>query len=176
MALKRSEERLRVLFEYAPTAYLLYDLEGTLLDVNKAADGIRGYKKEELIGSNHFNLKILLLEQKPNADAFLAMHVQGQPIERDERILIRKDGNKVIEELRAFSVKIEDRTLVLCSALDITKRKRAEEALVTKNRELRREINNRRRVENALKRSEQKYKEITDFLPDQIYEYVRILN
>ena len=102
--------------------------------------------------------------------------MQGQPIDLDERILIRKDGNKVIVELIAFPVKIEDRTLVLCSTLDITARKRAEEALVTKNRELMREINNRRRVENALKRSEQKYNEITDFLPDQIYEYIRILN
>jgi len=176
VALKKSEERLRVLFEYAPNAYFLYDLEGNLLDVNKAAEEISGYKKDELIGTNHFNLKILPLEQKPKADAFLAKHVQGQPIDLDERILIRKDGNKVIAELRAFTVKIEDRTLVLCSALDITKRKRAEEALVTKNRELMREINNRRRVENALKRSEQKYKEITEFLPDQIYEYIRILN
>jgi len=175
-ALKRSEERLRVLFEYAPNAYFLYDLEGNLLDVNKAAEGISGYKKDEVIGKNLFNLKILPPEQKPKADAFLAKNIQGQPIERDERILIRKDGNKVIVELRAFPVKIEDRTLVLCSALNITKRKRAEEALVTKNRELMREINNRRRVEHALKRSEQKYKEITDFLPDQIYESIRILN
>jgi PAS domain S-box-containing protein len=174
MELKRSEERLRVLFEYAPNAYFLYDLEGNLLDVNKAAEGISGYKKEEVIGKNLFDLKILPSEQKPKADAFLAK--QGLPIDPDERILNRKDGNKVIVELRAFPVKIEDRTLVLCSALDITKRKRAEEALVTKNRELMREINNRRRVENALKKSEQKYKEITDFLPDQIYEYIRILN
>ena len=146
------------------------------MNVNKAAEGISAYKKDEVIGTIYFNLKILPPEQKSKADAFLAMHVQGQPIDRDERILIRKDGNKVIVELRAFSVKIEDRTLILCSALDITKRKRAEEALVTKNRELRREINNRRRVENALKRSEQKYKEITDFLPEQIYEHIRILN
>ncbi|MEA2052002.1 MAG: PAS domain S-box protein [Euryarchaeota archaeon] len=176
VALKRSEERLRVLFEYAPNAYFLYDLEGNLLDVNKAAESISGYKKEEVIGKNLFNLKILPPEQKPKADAFLAKPVQGQPRDSGERILTRKEGNKVIVELKAFPVKIEDRTLVLCSTLDITARKRAEEALVTKNRELVPEINNRRRVENALKRSEQKYKEITDFLPDQIYEYIRILN
>jgi len=174
--LKRSEERLRVLFEYAPNAYFLYNLEGNVLDVNKAAERISGYKKEEVIGKNLFDMKILPPEQKPKADAFLAKHVQGQPSDSSELILNRKDGNKVIVELRAFSVKIEDRTLVLCSTLDITARKRAEEALVTKNRELMREINNRRQVENALKRSEQKYKEITDFLPDQIYEYIRILN
>lgn len=176
VALKRSEERLRVLFDCAPNAYFLYDLEGNLLDVNKAAERISGYKKEEVIGKNLFNLKILPPEQKPKADAFLAKHMQGQPSDPRERILTRKDGNKVTVELRSFSVKLEDRTLVLCSTLDITARKRAEEALVTKNRELMREINNRRRVENALKKSEQKYKEITNFLTDQIYEYIRIIN
>ena len=175
-ALKRSEERLRILFEYAPNAYLLYDSEGNVLDVNKAAEKICGYKKDEIIGKNIFNLKILPRDQKPKSDAFLAKHGHGQPGDSRELILNRKDGNKVIVELRAFSVTVEDRTLVLCSALDITARKRAEDALVTKNRELMREINNRRRVESALKKSEKKYKEITEFLPDQIYDYIRILN
>jgi len=67
--LKRSEERLRVLFEYAPNAYFLYDLEGNLLDVNKVAEGISGYNKDEVIGKNLFDLKILPPEQKPKADA-----------------------------------------------------------------------------------------------------------
>lgn len=175
-ALKRSEERLRALFEYAPNAYFLYDLEGNLLDVNKAAERLSGHKKEEVIGKNLFDLKILPPEQKPKAYAFSLKPVQEQPIDPHELILTRKDGKKVTVELRAFTVKIEDRTLVLCSTLDITARKRAEEALVTKNLELMREINNRRQVENALKKSEQKYKEITEFLPDQIYDYIRIIN
>jgi PAS domain S-box-containing protein len=174
--LKRSEERLRVLFDYAPNAYFLYDVEDTLLDVNKAAEELSGYNKDEVIGKNLFDLKILSPEQKLKADAFLAKNVQGQPVDPCELILIRKDGKRAIVELRAFPVKIEDRTIVLCSAVNITERKRAEEALVNKNRELMREINNRRRVEAALKKSEQKYREIAEFLPDQIYEYIRILN
>ena len=37
-ALKNSEERLRVLFEFAPDAYYLNDLKGNFIDGNNAAE------------------------------------------------------------------------------------------------------------------------------------------
>ncbi len=46
---ERSEERFRVLFEYAPDAYYLNDLTGTFVDGNKAAEEMTGYEKEEMI-------------------------------------------------------------------------------------------------------------------------------
>lgn len=38
--LKNSEERLRILFEFAPDAYYLNDLKGRFIDGNKAAEEI----------------------------------------------------------------------------------------------------------------------------------------
>ena len=45
--LTSSEERLRILFEYAPDAYYLNDLKGNLIDGNKAAENLMGYKRKE---------------------------------------------------------------------------------------------------------------------------------
>ena len=43
--LKSSEERLNILFEYAPDAYFLYDLKGIFIDGNKAAEDLGGIYK-----------------------------------------------------------------------------------------------------------------------------------
>ena len=47
-ALRNSEHRSRILFEYAPDAYSLYDLQGKFVDGNKAAEALSGYQREEL--------------------------------------------------------------------------------------------------------------------------------
>ncbi|MEM3527415.1 MAG: PAS domain S-box protein, partial [Candidatus Bathyarchaeia archaeon] len=45
--IKYSDEHLKIFFDYAPDAYYLLDSEGTLVDANKAAERLTGYKKEE---------------------------------------------------------------------------------------------------------------------------------
>jgi len=127
--LKNSEERLKILFEFAPDAYYLNDFKGNFIDGNKAAEEVTGYKREELIGKNFLNLKLLPLAQLPKAAAVLAKNVLGQPSGPDEFTLNRKDGGQVVLEIRTYPVKIKDKTLVLGIAHDVTGRKRAEEEL-----------------------------------------------
>jgi len=43
--LKSSEERLKILFDYAPDAYYLSDLKGNFIDGNIAAQKLMGYNK-----------------------------------------------------------------------------------------------------------------------------------
>ncbi|MDI6811364.1 MAG: PAS domain S-box protein [archaeon] len=175
--LKNSEARLRILFEYAPDAYFLGDFDGNFVDCNKAAEEISGYTKEELRGKNFLDFKILLPElQIPKVTAFLAKSAQGQPAGPEEFIVTRKDGKRVIAEVRTFPVKIKDETLVLCIARDITERVKVEKALLNKNKELEQEIQKRKQIENTLKLSERRYKEIAEFLPEQIYGSMLILS
>jgi len=128
--LKSSGERLKILFEFAPDAYYLNDLKGNFVDGNKAAEEITGYKKEELIGKTFLKLKLLSPEQIPKAAVLLAKNVLGQSTGPDKFILNRKDDSQVPVEIRTFPVTIEGKTLVLGIARDITERKRAEEALL----------------------------------------------
>ena len=51
-ALRESEDRLRVIFEYAPDGYYLVDMEGRFSDFNHTAETITGYSRHELIGKD----------------------------------------------------------------------------------------------------------------------------
>jgi len=70
-SLEKSEEKFRVLFELAPDAYYLSNLEGTLIAGNRSAEKLLGYKKEELIGKNFFDLNLLSPDQFPKAGELL---------------------------------------------------------------------------------------------------------
>jgi len=126
--LRKSEERFKLIFEYAPDAYYLNDLKGNFIDGNKAAEKMTGYKREELIGGSFLKLNLLPLDQLPKAAKLLANNAMGRPTGPDEFILKRKSGDKVPVEISTHPVKFENRTVVLGIARDITERMRTEEA------------------------------------------------
>jgi len=124
--LKNSEERLKILFDYAPDAVYISDLKGRFIDGNKAAERLIGYKKEELVGKSFLKLKLLSLTDIPKAAKLLVKSLRGQPTGPDEFVINRKDNSKVTVEISTYPVKIKERTLVLGIARDITERKKAE--------------------------------------------------
>jgi len=128
-ALRESEERLKILFEFAPDGYYVNNLKGTFIDGNKAAEEITGYKREELMGKSFLKLKLLPPNQIPRAAALLVQNALGKPTGPDEFTLNQKDGSQVPVEIRTFPIKVKGQTLVLGIARDITERKRAEEEL-----------------------------------------------
>jgi len=127
--LRSSEERLRILFEYAPDAIYLNDMKGNFVDGNKAAEEMTGYKRDELIGKNFFRLDLLPRDQVLKAAQLLARNVLRQPTGPDELVLNRKDSTQAVVEVMTFPVKIKDQRLVLGIARNITERKRMEEEL-----------------------------------------------
>ena len=125
--LKNSEERLKILFDYAPDAYYINDIKGKFIDGNKAAERVIGYKKKELIGKSFLELKLLSLADIPKAVELLANNLRGLPTGPDEFVLNRKDNSKVTVEISTYPVKIKEKTLVLGIARDITERKQAKD-------------------------------------------------
>jgi len=85
--LKSSEERLKLLFEFAPDAYYLNDLKGTFIDGNRAAEEMIGYKRQELIGKSFMKLNLLSLKQLPKAAKSLAKSALGKSTGPDEYIM-----------------------------------------------------------------------------------------
>lgn len=124
--LKDSQERLSIIFKYAPDGYYLNDLKGNLVDGNRAAEELTGYKKEELIGKSFLKLKLLSLKDIPKAASHLARNALGKPTGPDEFTLIRKDGTRAVVEIRTYPVKIKGRTVILGNVRDITARIKAE--------------------------------------------------
>ena len=160
-ALHDSENRLKILFESAPDAYYINDLKGNFVDGNKAAEELMGYKKEELIGKNFLNLKLLSAKDLPKVSKLLLKNIQGKGTGPDEIYLNRKDGSQVLTEIRSYPVKIKNKTFVLGIARDITERKLAGENIRKRNEEL--EVFNKMIVGRELKMIELK-KEINILL------------
>ena len=133
--LENSEERLRILFDYAPDAYYLNDLKGSFIDGNKEAEKLTGYKKEELIGKSFLKLKILHkfvvhpLSFIPKAASLLAKNARWESTGPEEFILNRKDGSQIAVEIKTFPVKIEGQRQILGIARDISERNRIEKML-----------------------------------------------
>lgn len=127
--LREAEEWFKILFDYAPDGYYISDLEGNFIAGNKAAESITGYRKEELIGKNYFQLGLLTSEYFPAAQRALARNRKGLPTRPEEFVLQRKDQKRIEVEISTYPLRIKDRMIVLGLARDITRRKKVEQAL-----------------------------------------------
>ena len=124
-----SEERFKILFDYAPDAYYLSDLKGTFIDGNIAAVKMLGYNKIELIGKSFFKLKLISPIQLLKATLLLAKNLLGKATGPDEFVINQKNGSKITVEISTYPVKIQDQSIVLGIARDITERKQAEKEI-----------------------------------------------
>jgi len=146
-ALRSSEDRLKIIYEFAPNAIFLVDLKGNILDGNKAAEDMLGQKKEELIGKNLLKLKIISNAELPKITKTLAKSALGKKTGPDRYLLHRKDGEQIFVEIKTFPTQINDKSVILGIAHDITKRIY---------------------VETALRESEEKYRSLFEQSADAI--------
>ena len=170
-ALRESEARYQLLFEAAPDALYISDLQGTLIDGNQMAEKLVGYTRAELVGKSFLNLHLLSPQLLPKAAILLARNAFGKSTGPDEFTLIRKDGSAVEVEISTFPIQLNDQQVVLGVARDITARKQTELelhrhrnhleqlitertiALETTNRRLEQEIGERQKTANHLRAS-----------------------
>ena len=171
--LEESGERLKILFDYAPAGYLLLDLKGTILDINKAGLEIGGYEREELIGKNILKLGVLSRDQSKKVAKAIVMAnipkiirmflptkdiISQKIIKEFEFVIKRKDGRLATVEINLALVKINGKLFFFGTTSNITERKKSEE---------------------ELKASEEKFREIFENVNDCIAyldKYGKILN
>jgi PAS domain S-box-containing protein len=127
--LRFSEERFRVLFEYAPDAYFLHDSQGRLLDVNKRAEQLTGYGREEQIGRTIIDLGAVPPSETDRVLSMAAENAAGRPSGPNEVILRHKDGALLTVEVMTLPVRIKGAPVVLGIARDVTERRKMEEEL-----------------------------------------------
>lgn len=134
-ALRESEERYRELFENAKDTIYVHDLRGIYTSVNRAAEQLTGYSREEIIGK-HFS-DFLAPEYLPRVRDHLGKKLTEQRPTSVEVEVIARDGRRVPVELSS-NVVCENGVPVGVQGIarDITERKRAEELLQTFPRRL----------------------------------------
>lgn len=127
---REGEEQLfQLLFEYAPDAMYLNDYRGNFLEGNLAAEEITGFQREEIIGKNFFELKLLSKRQLLRAAAILAKNALGRSTGLDVFTITCKKGEKAPVEIRTFPITFGDKRIVLGTARDISERWKAEQKL-----------------------------------------------
>ena len=172
-ALQESEERFRSLFDNLSVGVAMIDREGQVLAANKTVCRFLGYSQEELIGTP---LLELIYPEDLDADRDLFKPIikgENDHCLMDKRY-VRKDGEIVWGRLHVSGIKDEEGHIKYMSAIceDITACKLVEKALLSKNSEMASVFAKCKHMKAALNRSEQKYKEIAEFLPDLIYKTV----
>ncbi|MEG9436011.1 PAS domain S-box protein [Edaphobacter sp. HDX4] len=124
--LRESEVRFRLLVDGMPDTIMRFGEELTVLDVNPAACEILGYSRDELIGMRPTDFD-------PDVDeAFLQQlktRVETGEIVTFESRHRRKDGTVIPVEVRIRAKRLNGRYISVALARDISERNRAEEAL-----------------------------------------------
>jgi len=123
-AVRESEERLKTILNSLQTGIVILDWDTNIIvDVNPVAAEMIGAPKEEIVGQTcHKHICPAEVEKCPATDL-------GQGTERLEHELLRADGSLVPVIKTSIPVVLGDRTHLLESLVDISDRKRAEEAL-----------------------------------------------
>jgi len=139
---RNSEEKLKILFDYAPEAYLLTDIKGTFIESNRAATDLTGYTPDDLKGRNIFTMGLIGSMHITKTAVLFAKNAMGKPTGPDEVHISRKDGKILNAEVMTYPIKIRNQSLVMTIARDITQRRAAEEALRQREEQYRLLVNN----------------------------------
>jgi PAS domain S-box-containing protein len=149
-ALRESEERHRMLLEASPDPIAVYDLEGKVTYVSPAFVETFGWSSQELLGKH---IEFVPEENWPETRAAIARMLRGERIQSFETRRSTKDGR--ILDIQLSSSVFHDRDDNLAGNIvilrDVTKRKRAEDALRKSEAELAAQSRHLEEVNAALK-------------------------
>lgn len=128
--LRRSEERFRTIIEEMNETYYEVDLRGHFTFVNDTICRNLGIPKEQLIGAS-YKLTTPMEDIDKTFKIFNEMYRTGEPVKGLKNRYIDKDGNVRWVELAAFPIRNEKGDIIGFRGMgeDITERVKAEEAL-----------------------------------------------
>ncbi len=141
-ALEEKELRYRTLFNLAPNGIMLVDKNGTIIDANKVLCEIFGYNRNELIGNN---VRIFAHdENKDKVEKNIKKILNGETLRHNLKNR-KKDGNEIFIRLNETKITLPN----------------LEEGILSISEDITDVIN----MQDALKKSEEKYKNLIEISP-----------
>ena len=123
------EEQFRLIVEAAPNGIIVVNERGKMRLVNVEIEKMFGYRREALIGKQ---VEMLVPERfrghHPSFRTDFMKHPEERPMGAGRDLFgLRKDCSEFPVEIGLKPIKTREHTLILCTVVDITERKRAEE-------------------------------------------------
>jgi len=150
-ALRRSEQRFRNLVETTSDWVWEVDQNGVYTYVSPRIHDLLGYRPEEVIGKTPFDL-MPPGERERIASIFAHITTQGKPFRGLENVNQHRDGHLVVLETNAVPFFDTEGTFLGYRGID-------------------RDITERKRAEEALRESEEKYRILLDESSDPIFTF-----
>jgi PAS domain S-box-containing protein len=148
--LEREKEKFPTLFNLMADPVAIVDKSGKILEITERVKEITGFEKEELIGKNFLRTNIMTAKSKAILIKNLAKRIMGTPIAPYEIEIIAKDGRKGVAEVNAVKIEYEGKPAALVVFRDITERKK---------------------LQQALEESEEKYRALFENSPDGVITF-----
>lgn len=123
------EVTLRLVVESAPSALIMVDVRGKIALINRQAEKLFGYTRDELVGKS---MDLLVPERYRTRHPGLRNGYLAAPSERAmgagrDLFGLRKDGSEVPVEIGLTPIDTPDGMAVLAAVIDISERKRLEQ-------------------------------------------------
>jgi len=145
--LRISEEKFSKVFRCSPTIVCISTLEeGRILDVNETFEQLTGHRRDEIIGRTGLELKIWI-DLSERESLLEAVRKHGKTRNREVNFRT-KSGEPAVFLLSAEMIELGGEQCLLTVGQDITERKR---------------------MEKALRKTEEQFNAILDFSPNQIF-------
>ncbi|MEI9941761.1 MAG: response regulator [Pseudomonadota bacterium] len=125
-ALRESEERFRVFFESSPDACKFVTSDGTFIDINRAAEEMFGYRRDEVVGKTVQDLGLFHRDSLAAARSMANDCLAGEACSPTELIVVPRSGHELVVEARTVSVRVRDGLAILTALRDVSARKQAE--------------------------------------------------
>ncbi|WP_129630476.1 PAS domain S-box protein [Candidatus Oscillochloris fontis] len=130
LALRETEERTRLLIESSPDAFVLFSVQGEVVQLNRAFEQMTGYSSAQMIGRTPENIGLMTAAVAWDLVTVVAhdlrQHNQFTSINLQ---LQRADGEMRDVGMRVFGLTIQGQPHYLATLRDITVEKQAEETL-----------------------------------------------
>ncbi|MCX7422204.1 MAG: PAS domain S-box protein [Planctomycetia bacterium] len=137
---RESMARKRAIFDAALDCIVVADQQGRIIDFNRAAEKTFGHRRDDVLGQNMDDLlfpKETRRRAQDNRERYEHSQEEGSMIGRRlEATAIRKNGEIFDVETAMQAIPLEGKTVFAIFLQDITVRKRAQEELAAKNKDL----------------------------------------
>lgn len=129
--INKQSEKYKTVFELSPEAIGILDMKGNIVDMNERVYDLLGYRREEIIGKNVAEVPYLTKEGRAKVKENFLKRISDKDVPPYEVEFLTKEGKKIVGRVLAAPIRDKNKKIIgeIVMISDITERKQMEEKL-----------------------------------------------